>query len=491
MYHGHAAAALSTAACAGILALAGGFARDTTTLASETVGTPTSVFSQDTPPAPPQERIPPEEITAGTLCSECHGELNSKKVVHRPVRWENCKICHIQADPKLHVFTDPKDVGAVCIECHVLPERASTHAPVTTGECYACHLPHQSDHRYLLKSQVEVELCVNCHADQVGVDKKYVHGPAAAGACSLCHMPHSSNEPGLLRTSGSVACMDCHEDMRAKLAPPNSVHAPVQEDCAQCHDPHASDHRYQLRTDRQALCLDCHRPMIEKLESQPVYHEALCTEEGCAHCHDVHSSPYPNMLKSTVKDLCLSCHTQEIERPDGTKLAGMGDKLDKSKFLHGPIKDGNCEACHDPHGSVTFSLLREPYPQGFYAPFKPETYALCFGCHDSKSFLTAETENLTEFRNGATNLHHLHVSDVTKGRSCRACHETHASDRPKHVTEAVPFGTWDIPLNFEKTETGGSCAPGCHTPKAYDRITPPEIAGGIPTPGDPPPQDGQ
>ena len=40
-----------------------------------------------------------------------------------------------------------------------------------------------------------------------------------------------------------------------------------------------------------------------------------------------------------------------------------------------------------------------------------------------------------------------------------------------HLAETVPFeqSTWAMPIGFEKTETGGSCAPGCHELRAYSR----------------------
>ncbi len=76
------------------------------------------------------------------------------------------------------------------------------------------------------------------------------------------------------------------------------------------------------------------------------------------------------------------------------------------------------------------------------------------------------TESATDFRNGDTNLHFLHVNKE-KGRTCRACHDTHGSNRPKHVTEGVPFGSWEIPINFQETPKGGSCAPGCHAERDY------------------------
>jgi len=64
------------------------------------------------------------------------------------------------------------------------------------------------------------------------------------------------------------------------------------------------------------------------------------------------------------------------------------------------------------------------------------------------------------------------VNKDTKGRTCRACHKTHASNLPKHMAEKVPFGGWEIPINFKKTGTVGSCAPGCHKPRSYDPVNP-------------------
>ncbi|MDK2793350.1 MAG: hypothetical protein PWQ25_2213, partial [Deferribacteres bacterium] len=31
---------------------------------------------------------------------------------------------------------------------------------------------------------------------------------------------------------------------------------------------------------------------------------------------------------------------------------------------------------------------------------------------------------------------------------------------------------WELPINFTKTKTGGSCVVGCHKPKEYDRLNP-------------------
>jgi predicted CXXCH cytochrome family protein len=85
---------------------------------------------------------------------------------------------------------------------------------------------------------------------------------------------------------------------------------------------------------------------------------------------------------------------------------------------------------------------------------------------------------VTRFRDGESNLHYVHVNQE-KGRTCRACHEVHASKRPFHVRESVPFGSkgWLLEINFEALPDGGRCAPGCHEAKSYARGEA-ELSGG-------------
>ncbi len=48
----------------------------------------------------------------------------------------------------------------------------------------------------------------------------------------------------------------------------------------------------------------------------------------------------------------------------------------------------------------------------------------------------------------------------------------HGSGNSKLIADSVPFGKWSLPLKFVKTDTGGSCAPGCHKMQSYDRKNP-------------------
>ena len=115
-------------------------------------------------------------------------------------------------------------------------------------------------------------------------------------------------------------------------------------------------------------------------------------------------------------------------------------------------------------------MAEKAFPDSFYTSFESEKYDLCFACHDKQIILEEKTA-ATGFRNGEQNLHYLHVNRE-KGRSCRACHHEHAANQPNHIREEVPFGRWRMQVEFEKTETGGSCSTGCHVPYKYDRASP-------------------
>jgi predicted CXXCH cytochrome family protein len=154
-------------------------------------------------------------------------------------------------------------------------------------------------------------------------------------------------------------------------------------------------------------------------------------------------------------------------------LRNVKKELDGKKYLHGPIKKGECKACHDPHGSDNFRMLRGSYPADIYVPYKDGTYGLCLTCHEKNLLRFAETTIYTKFRNGKRNLHYVHVVNTRKGRTCRVCHQPHASNGVKMVNkESIKFGVWDIPVNLTVTSSGGRCAPGCHQAFKYDREKP-------------------
>jgi predicted CXXCH cytochrome family protein len=185
-------------------------------------------------------------------------------------------------------------------------------------------------------------------------------------------------------------------------------------------------------------------------------HGAVTEEGGCTVCHSPHSSRLPSLQRQTQPAECLGCHDKELKTDDGRVLTNMQALLQQNPDHHGPIREGVCTACHDPHSADRFRLLVEDYPPQFYAPFSIDTFKLCFRCHIPELVLKPSGRGLTRFRDGDKNLHWLHVNNE-KGRTCRACHEVHASRRPAHIREAVPFGDagWMLEINFQQTARGG------------------------------------
>ena len=407
--------------------------------------------------------------TRGCTDAGCHDGYK-KSVVHPPVAAGDCDSCHEPADSGNHKFEFVEERDVLCIECHDEPEGKTIHQPTAEGKCTDCHDPHASDHPSLLIAADVKTVCDKCHKD-VTEGLTFLHGPVGAGACTICHNPHSADHASLLRNDTQELCVGCHTPLAERIATKPFVHQPVKDDCTACHNPHGADNRANLIDTPPDLCTDCHDGIADIMDESAVQHDALTVGRSCVECHDPHASDVERNLRLEPMDLCLSCHDKTLDSDSGS-ITNMAKLLKENVDHHGPIRDKNCTGCHLVHGGDHFRMLIEEYPAKFYVPFDEEQYALCFECHEVDMVEDERTDVLTNFRNGDRNLHYLHVNRKTKGRTCRACHETHASKKARHIRESVPFGTWELPLNFAITDTGGSCQPGCHRAYRYDRDTP-------------------
>ena len=318
------------------------------------------------------------------------------------------------------ISLDP-DATCTSSSCHVgIGEEGNNHLFTNMGQsCQFCHKAPDSTAHKFQPATPGGETCKQCHANLI--DKEYKHVPAAAGMCTSCHRIHEAKHPKQLLIAPENLCKTCHS--QTATADTFSRHLPaVQGECVQCHDPHSSNHKKQL--------------------------------------------------KSAVPELCFGCHNQPQQDEEGYVIPPVEPLyLDDSLNKHPSFGRGECLLCHNPHGSENYRLQKGNYPKSLYADFSTTRY-FCFNCHDSNAFTEGRTLTATEFRNGDMNLHFRHVNRE-KGRSCRACHHHHASDRDALVTHEVPFGDRSIAINeFETTETGGTCSATCHLSMRYDRVTP-------------------
>lgn len=391
--------------------------------------------------------------------SACHAKLFQGKNVHSPAA-QTCESCHEPqgvAHPQggKQSFKLMQQPPALCAMCHPpFGTKSRVHPPVKDGMCTSCHSPHSSNEPKLLLQPLK-DLCLTCHPDKVNF--KYLHGPVSAGDCTNCHSPHESENKGLLLKEGGELCFTCHLDMQGVMKR-KGVHPALLGGCTSCHNPHGAPHKKLLSAEGEKLCAQCHPKVAEKVEKAKVVHAPIKTEKGCASCHSPHASDTEKLLIATGKDLCLGCHKEVIRR--------------NMTELHGPIKDKGCTPCHDPHGSQYAKLAVKEFPAEEYVPYTDKEYGLCFSCHNRDLLKYPATSFATGFRDGERNLHYLHVNMKQKGRTCTFCHNMHGSGNPKLIADSVPFGKWSLPLKFAKTETGGSCAPGCHKSYNYDRKTP-------------------
>lgn len=189
--------------------------------------------------APPPVTAPP-----GSCFARCHDDLHEDGATRiHPDAVDGCETCHGRIGPGKGPHADPgrtakglrKDPPALCHECHDRKdfEGARVHAPVASGPCRECHVPHASPHTGLLRKQATA-LCLECH-DDVLKKPHFVAGAARADH-PLGAEKSARPVPDPLRPGRAFGCVSCH-------------------------DPHSSANRKLLRMDKKGpggFCSKCH-----------------------------------------------------------------------------------------------------------------------------------------------------------------------------------------------------------------------------------------
>ncbi len=390
-------------------------------------------------------------------CSECHSEMLDFRVMH-PVMEMGCETCHESTGedhPNEGSFKLTETLPGLCYMCHEEYTKKNLHYPIDEGECLSCHSPHGSGFSSILNVNAS-KICAVCH--DAGVPENYsAHYPFAEGECSSCHDSHQSDNSSLLKSAMPALCFECHENTAEGAS---SVHA-ILEECSTCHSSHSSEHTKLLIQKMPDLCQNCHE------ENNSEYVHAPVKNGECTSCHSPHASEQESLLISEQKELCLGCHNK-VYSTDSTFVQNIDLQIEKSKFVHAVIEMDGCSSCHGAHDTGQPDMLKNTFPDTYYVRAKVENYALCFDCHDSAILQEDASASGTNFRNGNQNLHYFHING-TRGRSCSMCHDVHASINEHLIREVVPFGNWEMNMNYKPLENGGSCMPGCHEELKYNR----------------------
>lgn len=308
----------------------------------------------------------------------------------------------------------------------------------------------------------------NCHTDYRHAP--FLHAPMkATNSCELCHKVKAASpkHPVLLpldKKAVNATCLTCHESFMPGLHKKFShLHGAIEKQgCLSCHDPHKGvDRALTRKMPRFDLCLDCHKDQHKA--SQLSHHRVKDFEKGCLACHTTHGANNDKLLLSQDQtQFCMNCHSKAQGETQALVLTG-------ARSIHAPVKKGECSKCHAPHGSNEKNLLVKKYLPAHIGKYKKEDSALCFECHKKDLVNNQYTQTATKFRNGAKNLHFLHIVGQKRAKSCGICHETHASGDDFLLRGQFEYKGITLPMRFMKTDSGGNCTTACHKQSGYSR----------------------
>ncbi len=232
----------------------------------------------------------------GNPCLTCHGDLKAQKTIHQPLAM-GCEACHKAVEGKNHPEKGSmvliQGMPALCYSCHDESKfkGSSIHKPISIGICKACHNPHSSNFKNLLRSELP-ELCYFCH-DKGKFTKKYNHKVINVIGCVTCHNPHASNNPSLLYNPVNEVCVTCHKAQSSGL---HIVSLPARQ-------VHPIKGVKDISTLKMIKVPDPKNPKVQVEIPDP---NVPGKELSCASCHNPHSSDYPKLFLQ--QRICLRCH---------------------------------------------------------------------------------------------------------------------------------------------------------------------------------------
>jgi predicted CXXCH cytochrome family protein len=211
--------------------------------------------------------------------------------------------------------------------------------------------------------------------------------------------------------------------------------------------------KFKLKPGAQGkLCLNCHNEFEEKLKSKFV-HSPVKTGE-CSGCHNPHTSAHGKLLDASAGTICVKCHAGIIP--------------DKVISAHKVAVEGNCVKCHDPHASNNKANLLKAGNE------------LCVGCHKTIGDTIAKIKfKHSPVEGGCLNCHNPHASEksahLLKSPVPGLCVECHKPDSPRFVSQHVnyPVATANCASchNPHGSNTAGILFDTVHSPVANKRCS--------------------
>ena len=226
--------------------------------------------------------------------------------------------------------------------------------------------------------------CESCH----GPGSLAIQGISMVDGRLTCDFKTFIDLKGLPKQAQSLICLKCHSaNATFNLHYWNSgVHNLSGVSCFDCHNVHQGVDLKVHARDVATLCYKCHENIRAQF-SLPTHHPVPEGRSSCLDCHDPHGTATGMMLREpTVKETCTVCH---------------GEKEGPFAFEHGDVTE-DCRNCHTPHGSINNNLLTAKMP------------FLCWQCHKNQPFHAQQTAgNKLEYDTRCTDCHtEIHGTDT-------------------------------------------------------------------------------
>jgi predicted CXXCH cytochrome family protein len=228
-----------------------------------------------------------------------------------------CTRCHrAKSEQFVELHMGYKVSGTDCLGCHSPHSsdsqamlKATLHKPFEEKNCNSCHRPSSSE---VVKTGIG--LCTECHkASMPGFNRINSHLVAGKtdNVCNACHNPHGSDEKNLLKDKEERVCYACHKDTKEYAAGSNYKH-PKLASCSDCHSSHGSNNRFFLaKGDDTCSTEECHP--TQGVFTHPVGEEIIDPRSkapmSCNTCHNPMGSPEESILRlERDMELCVQCH---------------------------------------------------------------------------------------------------------------------------------------------------------------------------------------
>lgn len=197
--------------------------------------------------------------------------------------------------------------------------------------------------------------------------------------CKTCHV--MADKP---RKRGEVpdnpedsACHQCHKN----IIQMNSGHAPALNWlCSECHTGKTGEYNEGVSLSKYAApdpimerCFSCHDKIKNDWMARKSEHGPV-RDGRCNRCHNPHGGENLFFLRKPIWELCTTCHA---EKAVGEHVISsfVRAKSHPTQGRPDPARPGRelvCSGCHDPHGSQGIYLLRTKGQTAF---------SICVRCH--------------------------------------------------------------------------------------------------------------